>query len=120
MRIRNALPVDFTRILALNGESVHFLSPMSLARLNELHGESAYHRVVDTNDGVCAFLLALREGASYDSANYLWFQERYSPNEPSQRFHQAFGFAEVGSHHVGAAAKRVSLQAAWLKPQSSG
>ena len=111
--------------------------------------------------------LALREGASYDSANYLWFQERYlrflyvdrvvvshsaqgrglgkllyedlfkyaqsagiglitcefdvdPPNEPSQRFHQAFGFAEVGSHHVGAAAKRVSLQAAWLKPQSGG
>ena len=32
------------------------------------------------------------------------------PNEVSRRFHEAFGFAEVGSQVVGVAQKRVSLQ----------
>ncbi len=74
-RIRQAIPTDFAQILALNEESVHFLAPMNLDRLQLLHGQSAYHRVVDTGNGVEAFLLALREGASYDSVNYGWFVE---------------------------------------------
>lgn len=160
MTIRQADPADFARILALNEESVHFLAPLSLDRLQMLHDQSAYHRVIDTSGGVEAFLLALREGASYDSVNYRWFAERYGqflyidrivvsrsaqgrgfgtslyedlfayaartgispvtcefdvepPNEPSRRFHRAFGFTEVGSQHVGAQGKLVSLQAAW-------
>ena len=32
-------------------------------------------------------------------------------NMASQRLHQAFGFAEVGSQYLGPAAKRVSMQA---------
>ena len=32
------------------------------------------------------------------------------PNEVSRRFHEAFGFAEVGSQVVGVSRKRVSLQ----------
>jgi uncharacterized protein len=161
MKVRDARPADFPRIAALNEESVHFLSPLSLERLQKLHGLSAYHKVVDTANGIGAFLLAFREGASYDSVNYLWFEQHFArflyidrivvsmtargqglgkllyedlfryaegigirpitcefdvdpPNEPSRRFHQAFGFTEVGSQHVGSASKRVSLQAARL------
>jgi predicted GNAT superfamily acetyltransferase len=160
MKVRQAVPADFARILALNEESVHFLSPLSPERLEMLHGESAYHRVVDLNNNVEAFLLALREGASYSSANYLWFKAQFPrflyidrvvvsnsarglglgkllyrdlfahaastgispitceydidpPNEPSRRFHQEFGFAEVGSQLAGG--KQVSLQAVWTK-----
>ncbi len=75
--IRDATHHDFADILALNAESVHFLSPLTAERLAELNRESAYHRVVATDESVGGFLLALREGCAYDSPNYQWFAARY-------------------------------------------
>ena len=74
--IRNANEGDFVRILALNQEAVHFTSPMDLARLTHLDTQSAYHRVIELDGEVVAFLLALREGADYPNPNYGWFSER--------------------------------------------
>jgi len=76
--IRDATASDFPAILALNAESVHFLSPLDDARLQRLHAQAAYHRVVEIDGEVAAFLLVLREGADYDSPNYLWFAQRYA------------------------------------------
>jgi predicted GNAT superfamily acetyltransferase len=76
--IRNAIADDFPAILALNAESVHFLSPLDAMRLRALHAQSAYHRVVEHEEKVAAFLLAFREGADYDSPNYRWFAQRYA------------------------------------------
>ena len=76
--IRPAIAADFPAILALNAALVHFLSPLDGARLRLLHAQAAYHRVVEIDGGVVAFLLAFREGAAYDSPNYLWFAQRYS------------------------------------------
>lgn len=76
--IRPAGADDFPAILALNAESVHFLSPLDATRLQALHAQAAYHRVVDIDGRVVAFLLALREGADYDSPNYRWFAQRYA------------------------------------------
>ena len=76
MQIRNATPEDLPQLLALNHASVQFLSPLSHERLTALHAQAAYHRVITTSDGVQAFLLALREGAAYDSVNYQWFAAR--------------------------------------------
>jgi predicted GNAT superfamily acetyltransferase len=76
--IRAAGAEDFAAILALNEESVHFLSPLDEARLQALHARAAYHRVVEIDGRVVAFLLALREGADYDSPNYRWFAQRYA------------------------------------------
>lgn len=75
--IRDATPADFATILELNSESVQFLSPLTPERLVRLHRMAAYHKVVDVDDFVAAFLLAFREGADYDSPNYAWFVERY-------------------------------------------
>ena len=75
--IRDAVPADFPAILALNAESVHFLSPLDAARLQHLHAQAAYHRVLDIDGRVGAFLLALREGVDYDSPNYRWLAQRY-------------------------------------------
>jgi len=75
--IRDAEPRDFAAILALNDESVHVLSPLSAERLEALHRSAAYHKVVELDGEIAAFLLAFREGAPYDSPNYLWFVERY-------------------------------------------
>lgn len=77
-RLRDAQPRDFPRILALNEASVRFLSPLGEQRLALLHGQSAYHRVVEDENGEAgAFLLAFREGSAYDSINYRWFAQRY-------------------------------------------
>jgi len=75
--IRDATLEDFPAILALNAESVNFLSPLDAERLRQLHAQAAYHRVVEHDGTVAAFLLALREGADYGSPNYRWFAERY-------------------------------------------
>ncbi|HNV83149.1 MAG TPA: GNAT family N-acetyltransferase [Arenimonas sp.] len=157
MLIRDASASDFERILQLNEESVHFLSPLTLARLETLHAEAAYHRVIDQNGEIAGFLLAFREGTNYDSSNYVWFTERYEhflyvdrivvskdfqgrgignmlyddlfefarnigvtwvtcefdidpPNDASRRFHERFGFSEVGTRSYGEVVKQVSLQ----------
>ncbi|MGH8026916.1 MAG: GNAT family N-acetyltransferase [Pseudoxanthomonas sp.] len=71
--IRDADKNDFGAILSLNQESVHFTSAMDTARLAHLHAQSAYHRVVELDGEVVAFLLALGEGADYPNPNYDWF-----------------------------------------------
>lgn len=76
--IRDARAADFRSIAALNAESERFLSPMSEARVERLHGWAAYHRLIERDGTVAAFLLAFREGAGYDSPNYRWFSERYA------------------------------------------
>jgi predicted GNAT superfamily acetyltransferase len=75
--LRDAQAADFPRVLALNEESVRFLSALTPERLALLHGEAAYHRVLVQGGQVQGFLLAFREGASYDSPNYRWFADRY-------------------------------------------
>jgi predicted GNAT superfamily acetyltransferase len=77
--IRDATTADHDAILALNLESGHLLSPLDATRLAHLHRQATYLRVVVADDRVVAFLLALREGADYDSPNYRWFGERYPP-----------------------------------------
>lgn len=77
MILRPAEPADFSAVLALNEESVQFLSPMSRERLERLHAEAELHAVIESEGAVCAFLLAYREGTDYDSVNYRWFQQRF-------------------------------------------
>jgi uncharacterized protein len=75
--IRDANPADFAQILALNEESVRFLSPMDAPRLALLHSQATYHRVVEFNGQVGAFMMAHRNGSAYDSTNFHWFAQRY-------------------------------------------
>jgi len=71
-------PADFTEVLALNEESVKYLSPLSSSQLASLHRQAAFHSVVEVEGCVVAFILALRQGADYDSVNYQWFVQRYA------------------------------------------
>jgi uncharacterized protein len=75
--LRDATDADFPAILALNAEAVRFTSPLDEVHLRALHAQAAYHRVFETDGAAVAFLLALREGADYDSPNYRWFAQRY-------------------------------------------
>lgn len=78
--IRKVVESDFPDILALNDEFVHFTSPMEETRLRDLHQISAYHKVVEIEGGserkIVAFLLAFTSNSTYDSVNYLWFNQR--------------------------------------------
>jgi predicted GNAT superfamily acetyltransferase len=75
--MRDAIPADFAALVALNEGSVEFLSPLNIQRLERLHATAAYHKVVEEDGVVAAFLLAFREGTAYDSPNYAWFSGRY-------------------------------------------
>lgn len=75
--IRAAAAGDFAAILALNAESEHFLSALDAPRLQRLHAAAAYHRVIERDGAVVAFLLAFREDADYDSPNFRWFTRQY-------------------------------------------
>ena len=75
--LRDAIATDFPTILELNGESEHFLSPLTTIRLTELHGQAAYHRVAVPEGRVVGFLLAFREHVGYDNPNYRWFAARH-------------------------------------------
>ena len=74
--VRPATPSDFGEILRLNSEWVRFTSALDEDALTRLHGQAAYHKVVESDDRVLAFLLALREGADYASLNFRWFDDR--------------------------------------------
>jgi uncharacterized protein len=78
MLIRDVLTNDFSAILELNQESVQFLSPLTPEKLEHLHQQSAYHRVVEDSGEVQAFLMVFAQHADYGSENYRWFCERYS------------------------------------------
>ena len=159
--VRSAELGDFESILRLNEESVHFLSPMSQEKLEHLDEQAELHKVVVREGEVVAFCLAFREGADYDSVNYLWFADHYPgflyvdrvvvdlkkqtsglgsllyeeifryaretgvplvaaeidiepPNPVSLKFHEKFGFSEVGKQEVAGGKKVVSLQVAKL------
>jgi uncharacterized protein len=76
MILTQAVQTHFADILALNEGSVHFLSPLSAQRLEHLHQQAAYHKLVLEGERVAAFLLAFAPGSSYDSINYQWFEAR--------------------------------------------
>jgi predicted GNAT superfamily acetyltransferase len=81
--IRDVGEADYDTLLRLNLESEHFLSPLSLPRLESLCAQAWYCRVIALEDAVQrylvqGFIIVLREGAEYDSPNYQWFSRRYA------------------------------------------
>ena len=159
IRIRDAQPDDFPRIVELNAAAVAHTSVMDGTRLAVLHALSWYHKVIAVDGRVAGFLLAMRESAPYRNDNFAFFAARYQtflyidrivigpdfaglklgtllyrdlfeharrndvpvlaceyniepPKEPSRRFHEKFGFTEIGRQWLDGGNKRVSLQVA--------
>jgi predicted GNAT superfamily acetyltransferase len=59
--IRESGESDFEALLRLNAESEHFLSPLSLPRLQFLYGQAWYRRVICAGEAVLGFVLGFRE-----------------------------------------------------------
>jgi len=68
---------DFTSVLALNDAEVRQTSPLDMEQLCSLVRMSSLAVVATVHDQVAAFLIALREGAPYESDNYRWFNARF-------------------------------------------
>lgn len=75
--LRAVAPGDLARIVELNAAEVAATSAMDMARLHELDTLAAYHKVVERQGRVCAFLLAMDDGAAYGNDNFRWFAARY-------------------------------------------
>ncbi len=82
--VRDATLNDFDQIKHLNDDFVDFTSPMDLAKIEQLHNQSGYHKVIQScsNDNahdakISGFLLAFAPSADYQSENYVWFDQRY-------------------------------------------
>ncbi len=161
MILREVESRDLERILELNEESVHFLSPLTIEKLEQISSQSEMLSVIESDGIVEAFVLTIGEGKDYDSLNYLWFSSNYKkflyidrvvvsermqgnglgqmlyksvfehareigatyvtaeidfnpPNPGSLKFHERFGFKEVGRQSVADGKKVVSLQAVEL------
>ena len=74
--VRDAIPADFDRVLALNAAEAEKTSPMDRARLEQLHALACYHRVAEAEGLVVGFLLAMRDGAAYRNDNFEWHAAR--------------------------------------------
>lgn len=77
MTIRKLEMKDYDRVLELNDESVHFLSPLTNDKLESIISQSEMVNVIEVDGRVEAFVLTLKEGKEYDSVNYLWFSNHY-------------------------------------------
>ncbi|NII09854.1 GNAT family N-acetyltransferase [Oleiagrimonas sp. C23AA] len=78
MQPRPIESADHAAILSLNARFVAVLSPMDGAHLAHLLAQPGWHRAIGPVGAPHAFVLVLREGADYASANYRWFADRYA------------------------------------------
>ncbi len=68
---------NISRVLELNEQLVHVLSPMDENLLKELYEMSEIFKVIEVDDNIIAFLIVIREGKKYGSLNYQWFMKNY-------------------------------------------
>lgn len=103
VRIAEATPADLPAVLALNAANVPHVGALDAAKLARLWGEAFALRVARVDgegDGevgaVVGFMLAMVEGAAYESLNYLWFAARYPRFTYVDRIAVAEGWRGLG------------------------
>src|SRR5258706_13497028 len=74
--IRGLSPDDWTWVSALNAANERETSPLTQVRFNHMLGQSLVSWAVGESD---AFLIVFDQDSAYESANFLWFKQRY-PN----------------------------------------
>ena len=155
MTIRDLSMADAGWFLLLNNDAVPHVNALEVDDLRAMLAEAALAWAIMAGDEPVGGLIAFRPGTSYDSANYLWFQDKYDdflyidrvvvdsqqrglglgktfyeralvaardagvmlccevnerpPNPGSMRFHERFGFEEVGRQETEGGAKSVVL-----------
>lgn len=75
--VRPFEPSDSEAVLALNAACQPEVGSLDEEKLSRFAQWAPYLRVVESTEGVAAFLIGLTEGAPYESPNYRWFCERF-------------------------------------------
>jgi predicted GNAT superfamily acetyltransferase len=77
LTVRDVQTHELDAILALNNAAGSTILPLDGTGIARLADHASYLRVAEADGQLAGFLLALREGAPYESPNYRWFSERY-------------------------------------------
>ncbi len=77
LAIRDVHERDLDAVLAVNNAAGEGILPMNMAQLRHFYDIADYFRVAEVEGQLAGFLIAVREDADHDSANFLWFRERY-------------------------------------------
>lgn len=77
MRLRESSRADWPRLLELNQASVSELSELDEARLELVLSFAHRSFLVEHDDEVVGFAIAMAPGAPYDSDNYRWFSKSF-------------------------------------------
>lgn len=75
--VRDLTRADVADVLALNNGATPHVNALDTERFAWLVRESDYARVAELHGQLAGFVLAIRHGTAYWSANYAWFGARY-------------------------------------------
>ena len=100
LTVRDVQPHELDAILALNNAAGSTILPLDGAGIARLADAASYLRVAEADGQIAGFLLALREGAPYESPNYRWFSDRYSEFAYIDRIVIARPFRRLGLGRV--------------------
>ena len=77
LRIRNTETTDLPRVLDLNQAALPHVSSVGLADMERFAETAHCFRVIEANNQVAGFLIALEPGLDYPSDNYQWFERHF-------------------------------------------
>jgi uncharacterized protein len=77
MLIRSAEKTELESLLVLNQANTPHVGSIDLARMRHLFEQAAWFLVIEIDGETAGFVVAMAQGADYDSPNYTWFQSRY-------------------------------------------
>ncbi|PWK81361.1 GNAT family N-acetyltransferase [Fulvimonas soli] len=77
LAIRDVREHDLDAVLALNNTAGRSILALDAAQLRYFYEHADYFRVAEIDGHIAGFLVALRDGADYGSANYRWFSAHY-------------------------------------------
>jgi predicted GNAT superfamily acetyltransferase len=77
LAIRDVRDHDLEAVLALNNTAGRSILALDAAQLRYFFEHADYFRVAEVDGELAGFLIALRDGADYESSNYRWFAAHY-------------------------------------------
>jgi predicted GNAT superfamily acetyltransferase len=75
---RDVVPADFPALVRLNNAAVPAVNALSQDDFARFAGAADLYRVIGPEAAPDALLIAYQPGRPYDSANYRWFEARFS------------------------------------------
>jgi predicted GNAT superfamily acetyltransferase len=75
--VRPATVADHAAVLSLNNASTPHVNTLAPEQFDWLAGNTDYFRIAEVGGALAGFVMAIREGTTYWSANYAWFGDRF-------------------------------------------